>query len=106
MSQLPIGKPVRLEFPPSAEAARVAEREIACLADAPLRRVFGVGAGRDAEDLARGLAIDFITRIARGVIAAIRIKLPLFASNPGQYPAFDAREIGADQLVTGCRNDH
>ena len=49
---------------------------------------------------------NFIARIARGVIAAIRIKLPLFASDPGQDAAFDAREIGADQHVTGRRNDH
>ena len=74
---------VRLKFPPGAEAAHVAEREIACLADAPLRRSFRVGAGRDAEDLARGLTVDFIARIARGVIVAIRIKLPLFAGDPG-----------------------
>ena len=101
-----IGKPVRLKFPPSAEPTHVTEREITCLAGGPLRRAFGVGAGRNAENLARSFAVNFIPRVVRGVIATVRIKLPRFASDPGQDAAFDAREIGADQYVSGRRADH
>ena len=48
-----VGEFFRLEFAPRIETAHVAEGEIAGLADAALRAVLRVGAGRNAEDFAR-----------------------------------------------------
>ena len=70
------------------------------------RRSFRVGAGRRRGRSCSGLAVGLVARIMRGVIAAIRVELPFFASDPGQHAAFDAREVGADQHVPGRRDDH
>ena len=85
-----VGEFIRLEFPPGIQAALVAERQIAGLADAALRRVLRVGAGRHAEDLAGGDAVRLVARITCRVKAAIAVELPFFAGNPGQHAAFDA----------------
>ena len=101
-----VGEFVRLEFPPRIQAAHVAEREIAGLADTALRRVLCVGAGRHAEDLACGLAVRLVARITCRVKSAVGVELPIFASNPRQDAAFDRAEIGADQHVPGRCADH
>ena len=101
-----VGEFIRLEFPPRIQAALISERQIAGLADTALRRVLGVGAGRHAEDLAGGLAVRLVARIAGRVKAAVGVELPLFAGNPRQHAAFDRAEIGADQHVPGRRVDH
>ena len=84
-----VGEFIRLEFPPGIQAAHVSERQIAGLADAALRRVLRVGTRRHAEDLAGGLAVRLVARIACRVKAAVGVELPLFAGNPRQHAAFD-----------------
>src|SRR5262249_53576557 len=101
-----VGEAIGLEFPPGVEAAHIAEGKIARFADAALWRVLGVGAGRYAEDPACSLTIWLITRIVGCVIAAVSIKLPGLASRPRQHPRFDGAKIGANQYMSGRRNDH
>ena len=101
-----VSEAIRLEFPPGVQAARVAECQIASFADTALRRCFRVGAGRHAEDLAGRLAVGLVPRIARCVITAIGVELPVLAGDPRQHPGFNAAEIRADEHVAGRRNDH
>src|SRR5262249_7210843 len=60
---LGVAKAVRLEFPPSIQAALVTESQIAHFADFALRRVGGVGPITAAESLSRRYAVELHTRI-------------------------------------------
>src|SRR5262249_21070515 len=87
---LGVAKAVRLEFPPSIQAALVAEGQIADFADFALRRVGGEGPVRDAEDLAGRDAVSFIARILGRIEATVGIELPLLVADPSKDPGFDA----------------
>jgi hypothetical protein len=58
------------------------------------------------KDPARGFAVRFIARIVGCVIAAVNIKLPVFAGDPRQDTGFDCAKISTKQYMSGRCNDH
>src|SRR5215467_3128903 len=101
-----VAESIRLKFPPCIDTAHVAEGEIAGLPHTPLWTVLRVGAGRNTEDAACGLAIRFITRVVCCIKTPICVELPFFAGYPCQNPALNRAEVGADQCVTGRGTNH
>ena len=94
---------IRLKFAPGVQAALIAESEIAGFADFPFRRFLVEGAVRHPKYLAGRDAVRLITRILRGVEAAIAVELPFLTSDPSQNPAFDRAEIRANENVPTAR---
>jgi hypothetical protein len=84
-----IGKAVRLELAPRFQAALIAEGQITCLSDLPLRAVLVEAAIWDAEYFAGRDAVRLVARIFGRVEAAVGIQLPGLVSDPGQPAAFD-----------------